>query len=210
MEILRIDNNKFIKLADSNLQTFAEQVIVKVKGNETYKDVLSFFTAMETQAGIYAAALALAKNGSVAQGKVKNKEKELLKEKLVFFGYALLAYSGGDSTYIEGAGMPLIAKRVKPVQNTTPLATPIVIITATGQRGTVRFNITLLDASKVKIMKLRYSVDQGETWIDGKDFTATKFTLTDLPSGMLTFQVQSVGAGGKKSVWSDSITLSVP
>lgn len=203
----------FVRYNQIKLLTFATNVVKKVNAaKEAYNAVATQFTALEKAVSDYEASYYEAESRSREAVALKQEDKELLLAQLEEFASSLEGTCKGSTTYILGAGMLLVDKS-SGSREPIDLEPPINIeIRSNGYPGTVMINYNLANKSRVRIVALEWTTDDGDTktWHNGTYFTASKNLVAGLPElKRISFRLRSIGAKENKSDWSEVVTVPV-
>jgi hypothetical protein len=211
MESPKIKISDFKYESDLKTLSFATTVVEKVTmQSEVYKDVKTLFDEVELAKNAYSTALdtwLAAKSSN--NNRAKNDTKAALVSILEDFGAALRATCKGSETYILNAGMPLMEKRTTSQPSVLDAPTVKELYSLRGA-GCIFFYLKVPQKSRVKLIAMEWSDDDGKTWNGGYFYGTVRNKVTDLPSlKRLSFRFYSMDSRNNRSGYSEEVTINV-
>lgn len=196
----------FRRFTQSKLLTFSTNVVKKVNANkDVYLAVQSQFTDLEKAVNDYTASFYEATSRSKEAVALKQEDILVLSTQLDEFASAIEGSCKGSTTYIIGAGFEVMTRGSS--SDTEGFEPPMNIdVRSNGLPGTVIISFTIPNKSRVKVVAVEWTTDEGEekVWHNGTYFTAAKNVMSGLPElKRVSFRFRCIGTGENKSSWSE-------
>jgi hypothetical protein len=196
-------------LRQDRLNTFAGDVVDRLKGNTLFTALQSDIDLLDGAAQQYDSWLKKARAGSQEDRLAKDVAKAVLIEHLDIVAMMLERTAAGSLQYLAASGYPLRTQLRNsyegPVDGIVNL-----MVTPTRRPGEVRCVFEHPQPRAVKVFATEYSTDKGEVWSHKTYDDRRNVLLQDLPkSPELWLRVRAIGRKGQLSPWSDPVMVGV-
>lgn len=203
---LKVSRYAWRRLGQSDLETFAANVVTKTNGIAAYDPIRAQLLALDTINKKFVTALQAALSRDTAAVYQKDLIKQEVYRALDDVALGLELNANGDAMYILNTGMDIYRERSSHEQES--LAAPTRLTAEnTGNVGEALliFDYPKSNRTQVETFCVEYSIDGKATWQNGAYGNRTRIILRDLPSRTeIYFRVRALGTFSRKSPWTQS------
>jgi hypothetical protein len=201
-----IDRGVFRQSRQAELASFAKNVLQRTLSVPEFAFMADAVQALQAPLENFESALAAARNRGLAEVAAKNAAQKALLAALFKVADEMDQYPAITEHLIYEAGFsPRFASRA--AQN-IPVPRVLKALT-TGNKGELR--IHLATPPYLRLMHAcEYSLDMGQTWLNGTYRYERKFVMTGLPRSLdMLVRFRALGTKGAISEWTDPVSVMV-
>ena len=194
----------FKKLPQAELAQFANNVIKSMTKDAQFITLKPFVDALSADYDAFTTAVSNAIYGGILLVREKNRKMDDLTAELVTVAIQVEAFANENEDIIEAAGYQ-VRETPKPITVLTA-PTGLSVLNVSDVSGAVKLSWKPTPGAVTYGIERLYS---GETvWQNGDYSTASSTVITDLkPGSQITFHLRAIGTKGKKSGWSQEVTV---
>ena len=194
----------FKKLPQADLAQFANNVINCMTKDAQFITLKSFVDTLKEDYDAFTTAVSNAVNGGTLLIREKNRKMDDLKAELETVAIQVEALAKENEDMVEAAGYQ-VRETPKPITELVP-PSGLTVLNVSNKSGEVKLSWKPTPGA------VNYGIERlyaGETnWQNGDYDTASSTVIKDLkPGSQVTFHVRAIGTKGKKSGWSQEVTV---
>ena len=202
--MLKIISLDFKRYGQADLAQFANNIINSMTKDAQFITLKPFVDNLSTDYEAFTTAVSNAINGGTLLIREKNRKMDDLKAELVTVAIQVEALANENEDIIEAAGYQ-VRETPKPITVLT-VPTDVSVLNISKVSGAVKLSW------KPTVGAVNYGIERlyaGETnWQNGDYSTSSTTIITDLkPGSQITFHLRALGTKGKKSGWSQEVTV---
>ena len=202
--MLKIISLDFKRYGQADLAQFANNIINSMTKDAQFITLKPFVDNLSTDYEAFTTAVSNAINGGTLLIREKNRKMDDLKAELVTVAIQVEALANENEDIIEAAGYQ-VRETPKPITVLT-VPTDVSVLNISKVSGAVKLSW------KPTLGAVNYGIERlyaGETnWQNGDYSTSSTTIITDLkPGSQITFHLRALGTKGKKSGWSQEVTV---
>lgn len=194
----------FKKLPQAELAQFANNVINSMTKDAQFITLKPFVDALSADNDAFTTAVSNAIYGGTLLVREKNRKMDDLTAELVTVAIQVEALANGNEDIIEAAGFQ-VRETPKPITELVPPA-GVTVLNVSDVSGAVKLTWKPTPGAVTYGIERLYA---GETvWQNGDYSTGSSTVIKDLkPGSQITFHLRAIGTKGKKSGWSQEVTV---
>ena len=202
--MLKIISLNFKRYGQAELAQFANSVINSMTKDAQFITLKPFVDALSADYIAFTTAVSDAVNGGTLLVREKNRRMDDLNAELVTVAFQIEAFANENEDIIEAAGYQ-VRETPKPITVLTA-PTGLSVLNVSDVSGAVKLSWKPTPGAVTYGIERLYA---GETvWQNGDYSTASSTVITDLkPGSQITFHLRAIGTKGKKSGWSQEVTV---
>ena len=194
----------FKKYNQAELAQFANNVIHCMTKDAQFISLKPFVDALSADYDAFTTAVSNAIYGGTLLIREKNRKMDDLNAELVIVAIQVEALANENEDIIEAAGYQ-VRETPKPITVLTA-PTGVTVLNVSDKSGAVKLSWKPTPGA------VTYGIERlcaGETvWQNGDYSTSSSAIITDLkPGSQMTFHLRAIGTKGKKSGWSQEVTV---
>lgn len=202
--MLKIISLDFKRYSQAELALFANNIVNCMTKDEQFITLKPFVDTLKGNYDAFTTAVSDAVNGGTLLIREKNRKMDDLKAELVTVAIQIEALANENEDIIEAAGYQ-VRETPKPITELVPPA-GLTVLNVSDKSGAVKLSWKPTPGAVTYGIERLYA---GETvWQNGDYSTASSTVITDLkPGSQITLHVRAIGTKGKKSGWSQEVTV---
>lgn len=202
--MLKIISLDFKRLPQADLAQFANNVINCMTKDEQFITLKPFVDTLKADYDAFTTAVSNAVNGGTILIREKNRKMDDLKAELETVAIQVEALANENEDMVEAAGYK-VRETPKPITELVP-PTALTVLNVSDKSGAVKLSWKPTPGAVTYGIERLYA---GETtWQNGDYSTGSSTVITDLkPGSQITFHLRAIGTKGKKSGWSQEVTV---
>ncbi len=200
----KLINLSFKRYTQAELAQFAQNVINSMTKDAQFSALKPFVDALSADYDAYTTSVTNALYGGTLLIREKNRKMDDLNAELETVSYQVEALANGNEDIIEAAGYQVRTTN-KPITELVP-PTSVTVLNVSDKSGAVKLSWKPTPGAVTYGIERLYA---GETvWQNGDYSTGSSTVITDLkPGSQITFHLRAIGTKGKKSGWSQEVTV---
>ena len=200
----KLINLSFKRYNQAELAQFANNVINSMTKDAQFITLKPFVDALSADYDAFTTAVSNAIYGGTLLIREKNRKMDDLIAELETVSFQVEALANGNEDIIEEAGYQVRIPN-KPITELVPPA-GLTVLNVSDKSGAVKLSWKPTPGAVTYGIERLYA---GETtWQNGDYSTGSSTVITDLkPGSQITFHLRAIGTKGKKSGWSQEVTV---
>ncbi len=202
--MLKIISLNFKRYGQAELAQFANNVINSMTKDAQFITLKPFVDELSADYQAFTTAVTNAIYGGTLLVREKNRKMADLHAELETVAFQIEALANGNEDVIEASGYEMRVPN-KPITELVP-PVDVSVMNISDKSGAVKLSWKPTPGA------VTYGIERltlGETdWQNGDYITASSTVITDLkPDSQITLHVRAIGTKGKKSGWSQEVTV---
>ena len=200
----KLINLSFKRYNQAELAQFANNVINSMTKDAQFITLKPFVDALSADYDAFTTAVSNAIYGGTLLIREKNRKMDDLIAELETVSFQVEALANGNEDIIEEAGYQVRIPN-KPITELVPPA-GLTVLNVSDKSGAVKLSWKPTPGAVTYGIERLYAGDTN--WQNGDYSTGSSTVITDLkPGSQITFHLRAIGTKGKKSGWSQEVTV---